>query len=566
LISVPIVGDLSLRRQLTLLVVVPVVTVLLLVSVAFAITDIMISRQHLAERITTMAKVLGDNCRAALAFDDSDAARKTLSALHAEDDVTFAQIVDAEGNPFTDYRRYGSSTEPLELKPAGVYFVDGQLQAFEPIFQDGELIGTIAIQSDLGILKSRIRLYEFVGLPLVLCSLFLAFALAAMTRRRAEEARLESEANYRTLFESTKAAVMLLNEKGHFFDCNPATLKMFGCSTREEILEKRPDAFSPAIQPCGTDSMTLVQERRAEVFRNGIARFEWMHRRMNGEEFPAEVLLSSMEFRGQKIIQAIVHDISDRKQAEKEREELLARLEQSNRELQDFAFVASHDLQEPLRKITAFGDRLKVACGDQLNEQGRDYVERMQNAANRMQQLIQDLLTFSRVTSRAKDFTSVDLNEAVREVLSDLDSRIQEANAQVDVEPLPVLEAEPTQIRQLLQNLIGNALKYRKTDEAPHVSIRSRKFGVAGNGECCEITVEDNGIGFDEKYLDRVFGMFQRLHGRGEYEGTGIGLAVCRKIVERHKGTITAKSALGQGAAFRVVLPVHQKEKTPQNE
>ena len=230
-----------------------------------------------------------------------------------------------------------------------------------------------------------------------------------------------------------------------------------------------------------------------------------------------------------------------------------AQLQRSNHELQDFAYVASHDLQEPLRKIQAFGDRLHAKCGEALSEPGRDYLERMQNAARRMQTLINDLLTFSRVTTKAEPFVAVDLARVVREVVSDLEVRLEQTGGRVEMGDLPTIDADPTQMRQLFQNLIGNALKFHRQEEAPIVRVSGQsRSGPAGaptgnapGPALCQITVADNGIGFDEKYLDRIFHVFQRLHGRSAYEGTGVGLAVCRKIVERHGGSITARSTPG---------------------
>lgn len=243
-------------------------------------------------------------------------------------------------------------------------------------------------------------------------------------------------------------------------------------------------------------------------------------------------------------------------QANEKLETFAGELQRSNRELQDFAFVASHDLQEPLRKIQAFGDRLKSKHGEALSPEGRDYLERMQAAALRMHALINDLLTFSRVTSKGQPFVSIDLDRVAREVLSDLEVRVQENGGRVEVGDLPTLEADPLQMRQLLQNLIGNGLKFRRAGEPPVVRVNSQ----VTSDERPRVTLEvsDNGIGFDTKYLDRIFTPFQRLHGRSEYEGTGMGLAVCRRIVERHGGTITARSTPGEGATFVVELPQYQ--------
>ncbi|MBC7546606.1 PAS domain-containing protein [Candidatus Saccharibacteria bacterium] len=223
-------------------------------------------------------------------------------------------------------------------------------------------------------------------------------------------------------------------------------------------------------------------------------------------------------------------------------------LQRSNQELQDFAYVASHDLQEPLRKIQAFGNLLQDEYASELGE-GSDYLNRMRSAAARMSILIEDLLSFSRVTTDAKPFTSVNLNEVLSEVLEDLENRIDTTGGSVESEDLPTINADHTQIRQLLQNLVGNALKFHKVDTPPIVKVACQ---VLPN--TIELTVTDNGVGFDEKYLDRIFAVFQRLHGRDVYEGTGIGLAVCRKIVERHGGSITATSQLDNGASFIVSL------------
>jgi PAS domain S-box-containing protein len=282
--------------------------------------------------------------------------------------------------------------------------------------------------------------------------------------------------------------------------------------------------------------------------------------RKDGTAFPAEYVATAVrDPNGEQGAVVIFQDITARRQAEAELARQRAELERSNRELQDFASVASHDLQEPLRKVQAFGDRLNRKFADQLGPDGRDYLARMQQAAGRMQVLINDLLTFSRVTTRGEPFRPTDLQVVVRQVVEDLETRIEQSGASVELGELPILEADPLQMRQLFQNLIGNALKFRRPEVAPHVRVWSSQLAHA-----FEIAVEDNGIGFDEKYLDRIFTIFQRLHGRGEYEGTGVGLAVCRRIVERHGGALTARSAPGEGATFLITLPAAQPRTAPE--
>jgi PAS domain S-box-containing protein len=231
------------------------------------------------------------------------------------------------------------------------------------------------------------------------------------------------------------------------------------------------------------------------------------------------------------------------------------RLEQSNRELESFASVASHDLQEPLRKIQTFSERLGTTYSEALGTEGRDYLERMNKAAARMRKLIDDLLSYSRVSSKAQTFVQVNLTDTVRGVLGDLETTIEQAGATVSFGELPAVEAAPPLMRQLFQNLLSNALKFRQEGIAPAISIHGT---VEAETRQVQLRVEDNGIGFEEKYLDRIFKVFQRLHGRSQYEGTGIGLAVCRKIAERHGGSISARSTPGQGSTFIVTLPLKQ--------
>jgi PAS domain S-box-containing protein len=229
----------------------------------------------------------------------------------------------------------------------------------------------------------------------------------------------------------------------------------------------------------------------------------------------------------------------------------VSEMEPSNRDLQEFAAIASHDLQEPLRKIIGFGSRLKKDCAPSLDDRGKDYLDRMDRAAHKMQEFIVDLLQYSKVTAQTLPYQRVDLKEVTADVLVNLESRIEETQARVEIDTLPVIQADPMQMRQLFQNLLSNALKFHEQGEPPIVSVRYR---LLENGSH-EIRVEDRGIGFDEQYLQRIFKPFERLHGKMEYEGTGMGLAICQKIVHRHGGEITATSSLRKGTTFIITLP-----------
>ncbi len=223
-------------------------------------------------------------------------------------------------------------------------------------------------------------------------------------------------------------------------------------------------------------------------------------------------------------------------------------LESSNRQLQEFAQMASSGLSEPLRKIVTFGHRLETSAFDDLTERELDYLARIGSASARMQRLIDDLLTFSSVHTPDASMTTVDLDVVLDGVLADLEVAIAESGAVIEREPLPSVFGVETQLRQLLQNLIGNAIKFRAADASPHISI------AALAGDPVRLQVKDDGIGFDPRFLDRIFKPFQRLHAKTDFEGSGIGLSVCRRIVERHGGELTASSCPGEGALFEATL------------
>jgi PAS domain S-box-containing protein len=309
----------------------------------------------------------------------------------------------------------------------------------------------------------------------------------------------------------------------------------------------------------------LVGKKEHEIFvSNGdstesLSADERVLYRKDGTRFPVEFVKTPINENGRVVGSVVVFkDITERKQVQDSLAHKAAELARSNAELEQFAFVASHDLQEPLRKIQAFGDRLKVKCEGIKIPEIQDYLERMQSAAARMRTLINDLLAFSRVIRSSEPFVPVDLGVVTKEVLGDLEVRIEKSGAKVEYENLPTLDADPMQMRQLMLNLLSNALKFQAQGAHPHIKISSSSFTPLSQQPHCEIRVQDNGIGFDEKYMDKIFAVFQRLHGRTEYEGTGVGLAVCRRIVDRHHGNITAKSQPGKGATFIITLPLKQ--------
>jgi signal transduction histidine kinase len=249
---------------------------------------------------------------------------------------------------------------------------------------------------------------------------------------------------------------------------------------------------------------------------------------------------------------ALRAEIAERQKAEHTARLAAEQLEHSNRELEQFASIASHDLQEPLRKIEAFGDRLLGQYGESLTQHAREYLDRMLDSVARMRALIDGLLEYSRVATRQQPLVPVDLGRIAREVVGDLESRLATTDGNVEIGELPTVTADPLQMRQLLQNLIANALKFQREGATPHVRLWSQ---FLPDNACWELAVEDNGIGFDPQYGEQIFELFQRYHGHDEYQGSGMGLAICKKIAQRHGGSIRAESSPGQGSRFTVALP-----------
>lgn len=326
--------------------------------------------------------------------------------------------------------------------------------------------------------------------------------------------------------------------------------------TPDELLNNSIDVIFP--------ESPLQGEKLANIIsKGGINNYETTFRKKNGEKVPVLLSCSVMKEDNSKLryIVCTSKDITERKQAEEVLLLQTEKLTQTNQELQSFAYAASHDLQEPLRKIISFSDR--IIKKNVLDEQSLDYFLRIQNATTRMQTLIVDLLTYSRVTTQAQPFIKVNLNQIATEVISDLEMRIEQTGGEVQVKDLPEIEADPTQMRQLFQNLISNGLKFHHPEVAPIVKITGCKVKADQNNlewrkELVKLTFEDNGIGISEQYFTRIFGVFQRLHGKSEYEGTGVGLSICHKIVERHNGQIRVESKLGEGSRFIVTLPLKQ--------
>ncbi len=368
-------------------------------------------------------------------------------------------------------------------------------------------------------------------------------------RHKAEQALEISERRTRLIVENAYDAYVAMDREGVIVDWNPQAERIFGWS-REEALGR-------------SLAQTIIPERLRERHLEGLVhylhtgegpvlnrRVELPALRRNGEEFPVELTISTMRIEESVIFSAFIHDISERIRAKEELERTAAELRRSNEELEQFAYIASHDLQEPLRMVASYTQLLERRYAAQLDEGAREFIGYAVDGAKRMQQFITGLLRYSRVGTEARVLEAVNLEEVLATATANLRIAVEESGAEVKSGALPVVLGDPRQLTQLFQNLIGNALKFRKPDVAPRVKVEAER-----DGEFWRISVRDNGIGLDPRFSERVFTIFQRLHTRDEYEGTGLGLAICKKIVERHGSRIWVESTEGEGAAFLFTLP-----------
>lgn len=406
------------------------------------------------------------------------------------------------------------------------------------------------------VLKNVSYLFVLIGLFISMYETFRRVEHEVAERKRAELAREDSHIRYQIVNDTLLDGLVVASEQGIIESFNPGAEQLFGYAATE-VLGKNVSVLTPEPHRTYHDAYVRHYVQTGEARVIGRAR-EVEGKRKDGSLFPLELSLSEMRIGRRRLFSALLRDISERKSAQAKLHARERALKRSNEELEKFAYVASHDLKEPLRKVQAFGDRLALHYQSALDAQGLDYLKRMQNAAERMGLLIDGLLTFSRVSTRGERCQPIDLNQILAGVVSDLEIGIAETGAKVEVERLAKIEADPLQMRQIFQNLLGNALKFRKPNIPPVVRVKSELFEEKTDSGLiirkCHILFSDNGIGFDPRYAERIFEVFQRLHGRDEYEGTGVGLAICRKIAERHGGSLTATSTPGEGATFILTL------------
>jgi PAS domain S-box-containing protein len=372
-------------------------------------------------------------------------------------------------------------------------------------------------------------------------------------RKEADKHLAQMEGRYRGLLEAAPDAMVVVNQGGDIVLLNVQAEKQFGFH-RDELLGQRvkdiiPEGFAERLI---ADALRTSEDALAQQIGTGI---ELTGRRKDGSEFPIELMLSPLESTEGILVTAAIRDISVRKAAEAHLLNKVEELNRSNEELGQFAYIASHDLQEPLRMVASYTQLLSRRYKGKLDSDADEFISFAVDGASRMQRLIQDLLTYSRVGTKGNDLLDTSSEEALQQALLNLRGSIEESGAVVTHDPLPAVLADETQLIQLFQNLVGNAIKYQNPG-VPRIHI-----SVATNGEKkWMFSVKDNGLGIDPQYFERIFGMFQRLHKREEFAGTGIGLAICKKIAERHGGSISVESQPGQGSTFYFALAGNERK------
>lgn len=460
----------------------------------------------------------------------------------------------------TEILRRLSANELLQQHEAAMVHRDGSVRdvliSSSVLWENGKFVHTRCFTQDITDHRPPLENIDFQrGLERL---------VAERTRElsmRNEELRASEERYHRMIDEVEDYAILLLSPDGIIENWNKGAEKIKGY-TAEEAIGRSFRMFYTAADQQKKVPDRLLQEARLQ----GKAAHEGYRVRKDGTMFWGSILITSLHDDDGGVIgfSKVTRDLSERKKAQDAIQRKNEELEKMNQELSSFAYVSSHDLQEPLRKIRAFSLRILEVEYERLSEKGRDHFERIQRSAQRMQTLIEDLLSYSRTSAADLTWEEVNLQATVAQVVDELAERVEEKKATIVYEDLPVIKGIPFQIRQLLDNLISNALKFSKANMPARVDIRATRVpgslipfaeaDAARQYHC--IAVSDQGIGFDPEFRKRIFDIFQRLHHRDRYEGTGVGLAICRRIAENHEGFIEAQGMPGQGAVFQVYIPV----------
>jgi PAS domain S-box-containing protein len=585
--------------------------VLLFTCASFFAYELLTFRGATVRQLATLGEVIASNSTAALAFDNPDDARETLSALRAEKHIVAAALYTPDGRVFARYpANLEIDTLPAAPKKAGHQLSMTALATFRPVVQNDRQLGMLYLRSDMGAMLERLKLYVLIVVLVVGCSLLVAYLLSqklqseistpivdladtarAISERRdysvratkrsddelglltdafnhmlaqihqQEQGLRESEARLRAVLNSALSAVFVSDDRGLIIDWNARAEAMFGWKRAEAI---GLDLATTIIPPRHRHGHRLGLEKISQVGLGTVQSWpvEMEAQRRDGTEFPVELAIHPLITGNVRSYCGFITDITERKRAEEEIRALnqqlerrvserTAQLENANKELEAFSYSVSHDLRAPLRHIDGYASMLTAHSSASLDDKGRRYISVITEAARRMGRLIDDLLSFSRHARSELRRVPIALGPVVDEVRRQLQNEVGNRSITWQVGPLPDICGDHAMIHQVFFNLLGNSVKYTRPKPEARIEIGTY---VNAEGENV-IFVRDNGAGFDPKYADRLFGVFQRLHSESEFEGTGVGLANVRRIILRHGGRVWAEGKVNEGATFSFTLP-----------
>jgi PAS domain S-box-containing protein len=612
--------DAPIQRKLQRVILLTCITVLLLIVSAYLVLEYYSYRKAEHNNLITLGKVIASNSSGALAFDSQKDANEILGALKANPHIVIACLYDKDGNVFVVYPQHTKLKYPSTPGMMGYTVMNGYIQGFTEIVQEKNRLGTLYLKSDLEAMYDQLRHYAAIGLLLLMGSLVVAYFLSRLLQQTISEPILALELTAKAITEnrdySVRAAQYGEDEMGSLTRAFNDMLTQIQFQNREIVsfnqnlemkikertaaLQEQKD-FVETIINSSVDLVAVLDTRLNYIMINKKANEYYTINRdmilgrqildvfpqmkdtiihesllgaLKGEYIHDNKYRSPITHRtfenfyiplkdGDEKIYGVLligHDITNLMHANEQLENLNAELVKSNRDLEQFAYVASHDLQEPLRKIQTFTQLMQE--NSEEKEKQKVYQQKIAQAAARMQNLIRDVLSFSRISRTEEAFAPTDLNVIMENIKNDFELIIREKHAVINYPVLPVIRGIPLQLFQLFSNLISNSLKYN--DQTPVINISFEKPSAAEiqtyaklnpDFSYIKFTFSDNGIGFEHEYSERIFNVFQRLHGKQTYSGTGIGLAICKKIVENHEGTIFANAEPKKGATFTVIIP-----------
>lgn len=620
--------DVPIQRKIMTVILLTCAIVLILMCSAYMVFEYISFRTTTKSHVATLAAVVASNSSAALAFDSQKDGIDILNALNEEKHIVAASLYRKDGKLFAKYPVYiQDSSLPGSPGEVGFYFTNGFLEGFQPVMQNGNVLGMLYLRSDMQGLYAQLRHFATIALLLIGCSLLIAYFLSTILQRSISQPILQLEETAKRISEKgdysvrakqhgddelgalTKAFNLMLsqieNQNKEILTFNH-TLENTVKERTNELVEtnsvlRQQKEFVETIINSSVDIISVFDRELNYVMINKrVGEFDEYHgSSIIGkhvlEAFPAledsaMYVNLKLALKGEIVhdkrykspivhrffenyyiplkneqdevygVLVIGHDISDIMEANEKLEDVNSALLKSNQDLEQFAYIASHDLQEPLRKIQTFSQLILHEPGEK--EKTDRYLEKINLSANRMQQLIQEVLNFSRISRTEEAFVPTDLNRIVENLMVDFELLIREKKAVINFSGLPVINGIPLQLSQLFSNLLSNSLKY--SEREPVISISGRKLtpeevnqttDLNRNNSYFMISVQDNGIGFDPQFNEKIFSIFQRLHDKQSYSGTGIGLALCKKIVANHNGKIAGHGEVGVGSRFDVILP-----------